>query len=248
MRVLYANEAHEGHVLTSSSAAVGFPVTNLENYLVSDKWRATGDADEWIKFDAGSGNTITVTDCAINGHNFSSGATVKIQGNATDVWTAPTIDETITFNAGVMYKQFTGGSYQYWRLSIVDSSNPDTYVELGILFIGEDLNLGDIYDREYPIQNEDTSIRHFTRTGQMYGDKGIIRDIYVFSLPHVDDEKSDIEAWFDAVGMWRSWFLIIEPTDLTNFPIQYMAFNENLDWNHIIGTIYNLNFACIEVF
>jgi len=248
MRILYDNEVYAGHTLTANSETIGYPVTNLENHIVAKRWRATGDTSEWVKWDAGAGNTITVTDCALIGHNFTSDCTVKIQGNATDVWTSPSVNETITFNAGVMYKQFAGGSYQYWRVSIVDASNPDTYVQVGVIFIGEDLDLGDIIYREYSMQYDDTSIQAFTQTGQLYGDQGIIREIYNFQFPYINTEKSSIDMWFKTVRKFRSWFLLTFPADLTNHPIKYVVFTENLDWNHILGSKWNMSMSCMEVF
>ena len=248
MRILYDNEAYAGRALTASSEATGYAVSQLENHIVARRWRATGDSAEWAMWDAGAGNTITVTDCALNGHNFSSGAVVKIQGNATDSWGSPSVDETITYNAEVMYKQFTGGAYRYWRVSIVDASNPDTYVEVGVIFFGEDLDLGDIIYREYAMQYEDTSIQAFTQTGQLYGDQGIVREIYNFQFPFIDTEKSSIDTWYDTVGKFRPWFMLTFPADLTNHPIKYVVFTENLDWNHIFNTKWNLAMSCMEVF
>lgn len=248
MRFYYDNKWIEtGGTITASSEASGYPVTGLNDYIVATKWRSTGDTDEWVKIDFGA--AMNITDVAIIGHNFTSGATVKVQGNATDAWGAPSVDETITWREYIMDKNFTGGSYRWWRIHIADGANPDGYVEFGYPFLGPSLTLGDIIGREFSMIYVENSIMHVTRTGQMYGDPGITQRLWTFSLPHVSgSELTNLDTLWDTVGKHRPFILFIDEDDTTNNPPVFGIFNEDWDWNHITRNIYNLSFPIMEVF
>lgn len=121
--------------ITASSEVASLPAANVAQAWRSKPWRSTGDSSEWIKFDFGSAQAVRAF--ALVGHNFTSGATVKIQANATDVWTSPSIDVTLTYHAdNLVYLWSSDQSYRYWRISIEDGSNPDGYVEIGRVFLG----------------------------------------------------------------------------------------------------------------
>lgn len=83
-------------VITSSGDATGFPVTNLANPARWKPWRSpTATTDQWVLFDLGSNQnfqTLAVTDVTLH----TSGGTLKAQANATNVWTAPTVSDTIS--------------------------------------------------------------------------------------------------------------------------------------------------------
>jgi hypothetical protein len=121
--------------ITASSAVASLPASNVAQLWRSKPWRSTGCSSEWIKFDFGSAKAVRAL--VFVGHNLTSGATIKIQGNATDVWTSPSIDVTLTYNAAnVVYLWTADQSFRYWRITIADASNPDGYVQIGRVFLG----------------------------------------------------------------------------------------------------------------
>ena len=115
MRILWDNE-FDKYTITANSEETGYPATNLnQDFTLAKKTRTTDDTAETWLIDAGVGNTIEMTCAAIgDGHNLTSGATIKFQGNATDSWGSPSIDEALTYAAGNIIKFFTGGSYRFW--------------------------------------------------------------------------------------------------------------------------------------
>lgn len=248
MKFYYLNKwLNPAGVITASSEASGYGVASLSNYLVAKKWRSTGDTDEWIKINFAAAQSIT--DVAIVGHNFTNGATVRIQGNASDSWGSPTVNETITWRDYIMDKNFTGGSHAWWRLHIADAANPDGYVELGLIFIGGNLTFGDIVGTDWPETKLENSIINETRTGQVYGDEGIIRRLFSFDIPHIDlTQKGQFEDMFNEVGKHTPLILFINEDDITNFPPIYGRFSEDMDYNHIFQEHYNLALSFLEVF
>lgn len=90
--------------------------------------------------DIGSAQTPTVI--AIHDHNFTSGATVTIEGNAADSWGSPSYTYTWSAITDPLYYYIpTTQTYRYWRIVVSDVANPDGYLEAANLFLGTYLQL-----------------------------------------------------------------------------------------------------------
>jgi hypothetical protein len=108
-----------------------------------------------------------------DGIKLSSGAVVKIQANATNVWTAPSVDQTLTIDEAYLVAShfFTSvQSYRYWRVTIVDVQNPYLFVELGMIWIGESVDF-DEPENGFKFSIEDTSSVSRTEFGHEYIDE-----------------------------------------------------------------------------
>ncbi len=136
LKLCYSNLVDaSGTTITANSSETSLPVSNITNFWKTKVHRATGDAAEELKFDFGSAQNIWVV--AIVGHNYSSGATVTLELNATDAWGAPSVSQVIAYNADMMIYVFTSAqNYRWARITIADGSNPDGYVEEGRVFLG----------------------------------------------------------------------------------------------------------------
>jgi len=147
-----SNGAGGGGILqidwTSSSMAtiLGFLTTEEDTgalSYVADALRI--HTDEWIQFDFGLSTQPTAF-FAIGARNLpikvSPTATIKLQGNETDVWTPGSInsDLTVPYDDEVFALIDEDGLYnealRYSRLQITDYDNPHGYVELGAVFLG----------------------------------------------------------------------------------------------------------------
>jgi hypothetical protein len=68
--------------LTATSAVSGNEVSHMLERTEMNYWKATGTANQYISYDAGSGNTINVDYLALSGHNLSTiGATARLLGS-----------------------------------------------------------------------------------------------------------------------------------------------------------------------
>jgi len=122
--------------ITASSELSTLPATNVTQIWKSRVWRATGCASEWIKFDFGAAAAVRAF--VLVGHNLTAAATIKIQANATDVWTSPSIDQVVTYHAAnLVYLWTTDQPYRFWRVTLADPGNPNGYVEAGRIFLGQ---------------------------------------------------------------------------------------------------------------
>lgn len=90
MKILYDNKAiATTTTITPSSETVGFEASaSLKDTRLARKWRSTGVSSETLVF-ADTTNAIAATYCIIQAHNLTSGATITLQGNNTNVWTSP---------------------------------------------------------------------------------------------------------------------------------------------------------------
>lgn len=130
----YQNKA-DSAIVTASSELVTLPATNVQQIWRSRVWRTTGDTSEWIMFDMGAATAVRAF--ALIGHNLTSGAVVHVQANATDVWTAPSVDIAIAYHsATLVYLWSTDQSFRYWRITLADSSNPDGFIDVGRIYLG----------------------------------------------------------------------------------------------------------------
>lgn len=79
---------------------------------------------------------------AIFDHNLTSGATITWEVNNSNSWITPAGTYSITYNANkILYYPTSIPNYQYTRLAITDTSNPDNYIEIGKLYLGPYLEL-----------------------------------------------------------------------------------------------------------
>ena len=214
MRLMWDNEI-DNMTISAVTENANYPAENVADQRLSKIYRSTDDAAEWILFDAGVGNTINPTAVLIAAHNITDGATIKIQGNATDSWGGPTVDETITHNSDTMVLFFTGSALRYWRLYIDDSSNPDTYLKIGRVFLGTYLALPPIEPSpNLPLQST-TSISQ-SIAGQAYANKRKVYRVPGFIYPLVmDAERQSLETMFRAVEGAKPVFLIVWENNLS---------------------------------
>lgn len=230
MRIAYDNEV-DNMSLTPATEDANYPVENIQDIRLSKVYRSTDDADETIVMDAGAGNTINPTVLLIAAHNITDAATISIQGNATDSWGSPTVDESVTHDAGVIVHTFTGSALRYWRLYVDDDANPDTYIEIGRVFLGTYLQMPNVAPGiEFPRQS--TTQRSFSLSGQIYANRGIDYLAPGFEVPVISDaERQAIDTMWLDVGNHKPVFLTVWEDSLSTLrPIYCVIDQEAIGW------------------
>jgi hypothetical protein len=250
MQILYNNWV--------SSATTITPLTEDPNYLFEDAWqdtrltryaRTVDDDDQTFIIDLGAARAVDY--CAILGHNFTSGATIKIQGNASDVWTAPSVDITLTYTANNIYYAFSSTqTYRYWRLTVDDASNPDTYLQISKLWLSSYLQLP-YMAKSQKIPTASTSTAQESISGQSYGDKKLIYRYGNITFPYVTDaDKIKIDALFNVVDKTDPIMTVIWEDDLTEYPPIYSRLTSDLEWQRVdnVGRIWSVQISFKEIF
>jgi hypothetical protein len=114
--------------VTPSTEATGYDVENLWDGNPAKPWKATAQTAN-IVFDFGVATSIELV--ALIHHNLTAGLEVRIQGNATNVWSGPTLNQAFTIAAYDQdgfpvnpYLDLTAiaHSFRFWRLVIVGTN------------------------------------------------------------------------------------------------------------------------------
>ena len=224
--------------------------TALKDTALSRTGRTIDDVSQNIIFDLGSPKAVTYI--AILNHNISSGATITIEGNAVDVWTAPSLTQTLTYNADAVIYNFTSAqTYQYWRLIIDDGSNPDGFIELSKVYIGDFVQMPYMAkNQKLPVAS--TSDVAESNSLQVYGDPGIFYKYGTVNFPFISDaEKIIIDTMFRVVDKYIPVILLVWENDLTFQPPIYSRITNDMDWQrneNQVGRFWTLSFQFKEVF
>jgi len=238
-----------------------FSVALIDSRL-SRVGRTLSDSAQWVKFSFAA--AVDVDTVGIFGNNFTSGATVKIQANATDVWTSPSIDTALTYtknnrksteqgrDVGVWSHQFTSTeSYRYWRIYVDDAANPDTYIEMGFVFLDESTDFpGMAVNQTFPRQS--TSETTFSTSGQAYGLKRLQYNGVTASFPSItQDQRETYDTFFDKVDLVTPYMMLVWESSLDKQRPIYVI-NTNLpEWPRVEGAggiLWRANMEVREVF
>jgi len=165
--------------LTPSTANELYPVENLYSFRRAEQFRFTGNTSENLVIFKGG---LSFDSIVIDSHNLTSSATVKIQANASDSWTSPTVDITATVADVISYVWASVQSYDYVRILIEDPTNTAP-IRLGIVFLAE--------AQRFKIRDG------FITPYQPLG-KAAFRSLDI-SMPYVDNQ-TELQTFFDRVA------------------------------------------------
>lgn len=191
MVFLYDNYI-DNAILTPSSELEGRPVDNLKNPHLSRNFA----------FDANTGNIIIqfsepklVTDFIVAGTNITSGNTqLLLEGANNSLFNGGYSENLELYSNETIGKKDINRTYQYWRISIADTTTTD--ILLGYMYIGNRLQLPGIspgIDLNY---HTNTSVT-FSVSQQSYANTGIDYFSSAFEFPIITDHPMDI----DGVGI-----------------------------------------------
>lgn len=156
--------------VTASSAAVGYPVTQLQNRWKTVGWRSTGITAEEVIANLGSPKAIYVL--IVENMSLTTGATVELGGHAADpTGLAHTTYELIIpiTTAMVTAKRIVvflaaPETYQWWRLLITDVAG--TYLEAGRVYLGPYFEPGRSYRTQWTRTPASDSVVSYSDGGQ----------------------------------------------------------------------------------
>lgn len=138
MSMLFArpsdNIAGDAVSVTASTEATGYDVENLWDGNPAKPWKATAATGN-VVWDFGS--AVNVDLVALIHHNLTAGLEVRIQGNASDSWGSPSLNQQITIPA---YDQdgfpvnpwidlsSLSNSFRFWRLVVVGTNGANVAI------------------------------------------------------------------------------------------------------------------------
>jgi hypothetical protein len=249
IRWLHTNLLLSASAVTVSSEATAYPKANLYNFR-KGKYFQFNDAGEspfthTIVFTTGGNSNVDFV--ALLGHNIAAAATIKFQGNDTDSWGSPSLDETITYRAEDMYKKFTEVSHVYWRVAITTTVAAP---KIGELVVGVSAAPAGMTAWEYSRADEMLQAVHETDYGQKwaYNLNSVPRKRWELSWRNASaTTMTAIDTLFAAVLGSMYPFAFVPDTSATD--VYYVRFDGGVKRTaRAVGstTYYDIDISLIE--
>jgi len=148
------------NILSVTSQAAGdFDKSNLLTDTVRQVWRST-DVLSWQEIVIEADIETEIDTFAILGHNFTEDVVVQLQANISNNFVAPPVNITIPYQKqNMVWTSPLGDIYRYYKIRILDPTNPCGYVEIGRVVGGRAVimvNAEDISD-DFEISYDDMS-------------------------------------------------------------------------------------------
>lgn len=189
----------------------------------------------------------------IIGNKISSEGAIYIQGNASPNFNSPAVSQLLTFDEDVgVYSHIwtTDQSYRYWRIKIVDPSNPNIYVELPKVILGKSTTLSRGPEIGFNYKFTDFSDVQTTAYGNSYVDTYPIRSDMELNFKLL--VESDVNTLIDifnrnGVSTPMLWILDAQEEILSKnrFAI-YGRMASELSFKHIIAEYFETQIKVIE--
>ncbi len=233
MRIIYSNLL-DNYTLTESQEDANYPVENVQDIRLAKRWRTSTASAATVKFDVGTGSTITCDACAIIAHNFSASAAVVIQGNTADTWISPGLSQVITYREGTMVLYFTSSAYRWWKFAFDDTTNPDSYYEIGRLVLGTYLQMSTGSLVEFPEKHPRSDQMLFSVSNQPYSDIGVEHKELDYRFEHAGGTtKTAIETLWGSCGRFKPFLLMNYDTSYATIPPLYASVTNDIIFEHL---------------
>lgn len=128
-------------VVAGGTAAGDRGINNVNTDIVEQVYRSTGTSIT-IQCDTQISQGIFLDTLAILGHNFTTSASVTLQGSNDVGFSSVPFAEALTVETENIYyiaPSLPLSSYRYWRIVAVDVTNPDGYLQIGTIVFGSAL-------------------------------------------------------------------------------------------------------------
>jgi len=244
MRIYSSNHINEA-TLTASSSDINQDLERVKIAHLAQTFRFDGN-DEWIKINLGE--SMDIKSFIVDRGNLTSTATVTLQANTTDSWTAPEYSQVLT-ETDSMYYTDLDETYQWWRLVIEDSSI--VKISIGYIVIGDEYIQMPGIDPEVDLQYNTTSQRSISVSGQVFGNRGYRYLETTFSFPQFDNEtrKKLLAMWEDIENLTPVW-VMLWANNLNDFEPIFAVIEDNsisfkkVEW----GSYYSCDITVRQVF
>ena len=195
MRYIAGNLIDSTAVITASTEDATYLRAYLYNRRAGKPFKFTTVSGDLV-IDLGEAKAVTAI--AIMGHNFTSGATITLYGNATDAWGAPSKTETLTWRDKDLYKCFASGSYRYWKLVVSDGGNSSN-LKIGELILGTHTELSQNYNWGRSDTDEYINLVDLTEYQQAWVYELTEQKKFTLGFFVDDTTRAEIITWHTAV-------------------------------------------------
>lgn len=256
MRFLIDNRVtQDATVITATSTNVRFPTSNLKNPLRSKVHRSVSAAGQSLVFDmltTEAINSVVILWPKERGIRLTGGANIRIQANATNVWTSPAVDQALIIDneySTASHFFTTDQNYRYWRLYIDDPTNPDGYVEVGMVWLGTSLAIENAQNG-FKFTKSDTTKVDKNDFGHRYYDEYPIMNSVEFDYKYLDYTTIKIlETAFQLNGTKKPVIIVLDETDTVfdkDHFLLYGNMSNQFGMSHVRYNIFNQDGIRVE--
>jgi len=201
---------------TACHYELGFAVTDTGSATTHTGATAVYTSRHWIKADLVTAAAV-LAGIVIN-HNAGAGGTFTLQGNATDAWSAPTVNQALSGDAAIRIAFISTQTLRYWRLVVNDCGNALGYGEVGVWFAGPYTQPTVSYAIGFTKQWEELSEVTVAIGGAHFQDEKARRPTWSLAWSEVlEADRAALAAAFALVPAGRCFFFsfdaVTTPTD-----------------------------------
>lgn len=211
---------------------------------------------EYVVFDLKSTeeiDTIALLWSKEDGTRLSLNAQVTIQANATNTWTSPAYNQSLSvtdlYQISTKYLS-SPQSYRFWRVVIKDPANPNLYVSLGVVVLGKYEQVTNP-DNGFQYSLNDLSVVTSNRYGNSFLDKYPLQAELQLSFNNMDYEDSELfQRIYRSNGITTPVFVVVDPTQAKfnqdDFTI-YGKFVSSYGLTHVVSDLFNSQISITEI-
>lgn len=248
MRIAYTNDWDNENLIVSSENA-NYPGSNVQDSRLSKVWRTTGtSALAFLTVD----NSSVYTDgrfASIINTNLTTAGSVTFQASTSSGFGSYNFKQLTRLN-DYWYVGFPSTftmQKRYWRVEISDTGNPDGYIEVGRVWVGDYIDVVKSVSPTFPEYRKDTSEFDQSYGGQHYGDEGIILRNYKFNFPYFNStNKDDIVTFIEDVKKTKKFVMILDEDDMTKVKPLYCFVNRDVQFDHIYQYQWSAKISFME--
>lgn len=235
-----AFELRFADVLSTARDMLGFSASNLTGVATHTATSVRIHTEERITLDLGSAfnpKAFLLFGPRNEPIRISQNATIKLQGNASDSWTSPAYDQTLTWNEFAIAKFSTTGLHssalRYWSISIVDRENARGYIEISSMFLGDVVEMTRGCP-QFPLEVTEVDLSASEQTlsgGSFTAFYGKTAELALDWQYLTTDEIEQFRDMFKELGVGLPFGVILDPnevfsTDLERYCMQVKFQNE----------------------
>jgi len=178
--------------------------------------------------------------------NISPSATIKLQANWTNNFDTPAVEYALVMQDFILSKvnplglsDITNG-YRYWRLSIDDSSNPNSYIELGAVALCNHAQITrgcPAFPFETELQDRTNLV--FSEGGQTISGRKTKTQVFQLSWELLDVASLEaLENHYNYFGQHSAFFLSLDPNGVFS--------SDGATWNRLLRFTENPSAALVS--
>lgn len=208
---------------TACHKELGFAVSDTGSATSQIGANAVYQSRHWLKADFASALSVQVG--IVVNHNAGTAGIFTLQGNASDAWTSPTVNQALSGDASIRIAFISTQTLRYWRLVIDDCGNVLGYSEVGVWHVGPYTQPSVTYIVGFTKRWDELSEVSITPSGAHWQDERPRRPVWSIQWNEIPEaDRAALAAAFALVPKGRCFFFSFDAvTTPTNTEYGWLA-------------------------